>query len=236
MLNVDYKIGSKALAMRLEKVLPKVIHSDQAGFVRGRFIGECIRMIDDVLYFTDYKKQPGIALYLDFTKAFDSLEHPFIYNSLKAFNFGESFIRWFKTFYSNANSCIINNGYTSDYFSIERGVRQGDPLSGALFVIAVELLANSLRSNKNIKGIPVNDSTILISQYEDDTTIFVDDVQSAEEVFRTLDLFKEVSGLSLNKSKCEGMWLGTLKQCRLKLFGISWPDKTNSRAGRTFLI
>ena len=215
LLNVDYKIGSKALAMRLEKILPRIIHSDQAGFVKGRYIGECIRTIDDVLYFTDYIKQPGIALFLDFKKAFDSLEHLFILNSLKAFNFGESFIRWFKTFYSNANSCIINNGYTSEYFSIEKGVRQGDPLSGALFVIAVELLANSLRLNKNIKGIPVGDSTILVSQYADDTTIFVKDVESAEEVFPTLGLFKEASGLGLNKSKCEGMWLGTLKQCKL---------------------
>ena len=235
LLNVDYKIGSKALAMRLEKVLPKIIHSDQAGFVTGHFIGECIRTIDDVLYFTDYRKQPGIALFLDFSKAFDSLEHPFIYNSLKAFNFGDSFIRWFKPFYSNANSCIINNGYTSEYFSIERGVmRQGDPLSEALFVIAVELLAKSLRSNKNIEGIPVDGAFILISQYADDTTVFVEDEQSAEEVFRTLELFKEVSGLSLNKSKCEGRWLGTLKHCRLKPFSILWPEKLTCALGVHF--
>ena len=234
LLNVDYKIGSKTLAMRLEKVLPKIIHSDQAGFVTGRFIRECIRTMDDVLYFTDYRKQPGIALFLDFSKAFDSLEHPFIYNSLKAFNFGDFFIRWLKTFYSNANSCIINNGYTSEYFSIKRGVRQGDPLSGALLVIAVELLAKSLRSNKNIKGIPVDGASILINQYADDTTVFVEDVQSAEEVFRTFELFEEVSGLSLNKSKCEGRWLGTLKHCRLKPFNILWPEKPTRALGVHF--
>ena len=234
LLNVDYKIGSKTLAMRLEKFLPKIIHSDQAGFVTGRFIGECIRTMDDVLYFTDYRKQPGIALFLDFSKAFDSLEHPFIYNSLKAFNFGDFFIRWLKTFYSNANSCIINNGYTSEYFSIKRGVRQGDPLSGALLVIAVELLAKSLRSNKNIKGIPVDGASILINQYADDTTVFVEDVQSAEEVFRTFELFEEVSGLSLNKSKCEGRWLGTLKHCRLKPFNILWPEKPTRALGVHF--
>ena len=113
-------------------------------------------------------------------------------------------------------------------------MRHRDPLSSALFVIAVELLANSLRSNKNIKGIPAGDSTIQISQYADDTTIFVKDVESTEEVFRTLGLFKEVSGLRLNKSKCEGMWLGTLKQCNLKLFGISWPEKPIGALGVNF--
>lgn len=172
LLNVDIKIGSKALAIRLEQVLPNIIHSDQAGFVKRRFIGECIRSIDDVIYYTKHKSRSGIALFLDFKKAFDSLDHSFIKKALNSFNFGQSIIRWFSTMYSNANSCIINNGYTSEYFPIKRGVRQGDPLAGALFVIAVELLANNLRTNRIINGITVGNKTVLLSQYVDDT-IFV---------------------------------------------------------------
>ena len=63
------------------------------------------------------------------------------------------------------------------------------------------------------------------------TTVFVEDVKTAEEVFEILNIFEEVSGLSLNKSKCEGMWLSTLKQCRLKLFGILWPQKPTRALG-----
>ena len=87
LLNVDLKKkkGSKALALRLEKVLSSIIHSDQAGFVKGRFIGECIRTIDDVIYFTDYKQWPGFALFLDFKTAFDSIKHNFITKALQTF-------------------------------------------------------------------------------------------------------------------------------------------------------
>ena len=87
LLNVDYEIGSKALALRLEKVLPSVIHSNQAGLVKRRFIGECIRTIDNAIYFTDYKQCPGLALFLDFKKAFESIEHNFITKALQTFNF-----------------------------------------------------------------------------------------------------------------------------------------------------
>ena len=234
LLNVDYKIGSKALTLRLEKVLPTIIDNNQAGFVKGRFIGECIRTIDDVLHFIDQKKYPGLALFLDFKKAFDCLEHNFIRKTLQSINFGESFIQWYTTLYSNATSCVINNGYTSKYFPIERGVRQGDPLSGSLFVIAVELLANSLRTNKNIRGISVSDKQILLTQYADDTTIFVKDEKSAAEALRVIELFGEVSGLKLNKAKCEGLWLGILKDCQNRLFDISWPQRPIAALGAHF--
>ena len=71
---------------------------------------------------------------------------------LQLFNFGPDLIRWVNTVYTNIQSCIINNGSCSHYFSIEPGVRQGDPLSPYLFVIAVEILAIAVRSHKNIKG------------------------------------------------------------------------------------
>ena len=95
LINVDYKVGSKALAVRQGKVLPSIINSNQSGFVKGRFIGECIRTIDDVIYFTNHKKRPGIALFLDFKKAFDSIDHNVIRKALQTFNFGESFIQWY---------------------------------------------------------------------------------------------------------------------------------------------
>ena len=74
LLNVDYKIMTKALALRLQKVLPKIINNDQVGFVKGRQIVDAIRVIQDIMHYTDYKKLPGILLFVDFKKIFDSLE------------------------------------------------------------------------------------------------------------------------------------------------------------------
>ena len=75
-------------------------------------------------------------IFLDFQKAFDSVEWDFILECLEIFNFGPEFVGWVKSFYKNIQSCIINNGTTSDFFTLERGVRQGDPLPPYIFVLA----------------------------------------------------------------------------------------------------
>ena len=90
---------------------------------------------------------PGLLILIDFWKAFDSLERNFLQRCLESFNFGPNFICWVMTFYKNIQSCVTNNGITSNYFTIERGIRQGDPLPSYLFVVAVETLAIAIRQN-----------------------------------------------------------------------------------------
>ena len=83
LLDVDYKILTKTIAKRLEKVLPKIINSDKTGYVKGRFIGENVRLIQDVMFFTEYTKTPGIAIFLDLRKAFDTKEWPYLRAALQ---------------------------------------------------------------------------------------------------------------------------------------------------------
>ena len=106
LLNVDYKILTKVIALRLEKVLPKIISSSQSGYVKGRYIGESIRLIKDVMDFTKEKSLPGIAVFLDFEKAFDSFEWDFLQICLQSFNFGPHLRRWVSIFYNNITSCV----------------------------------------------------------------------------------------------------------------------------------
>ena len=84
---------------------------------------------------------PGQIILVDFEKAYDSLEWDFLFKALDKFNFGNSFKTWVKLLYTNISSCVMNNGKTTPYFTLKRGTRQGDPLSGYLFIIALELLA-----------------------------------------------------------------------------------------------
>ena len=133
LLNCDYKIATKAIANRLKNVIRNLINSDQTGFTKCRFIGENIRLIDSIICFAKEKNIPGLLLFLDFEKAFDTLEWPFIMKTLQYFGFGPSILSWIKCFNSNIESCVLNNGWTANFFEIQRGVRQGCPLSPYLF-------------------------------------------------------------------------------------------------------
>ena len=73
--------------------------------------------------FTAEENFPGLMIFIDFQKAFDTIELCYLQRCLESFNFGLEFIRWVMTFYNNRQSSVINNGITSAYFTLERGVR-----------------------------------------------------------------------------------------------------------------
>ena len=152
------------IANPLKTHLHKLINNDQTGFLKGRFIGENIRLIDSIVNYTATKNIRGLLLFLDFEKAFDTLEWSFIQKALISFGFGPSFVQWFKTFYNNTESCIMNNGWASNFFSVHRGVRQGCPLSPYIFILSAEILAKAIRKNADIKGLLVKDTEIKLSQ------------------------------------------------------------------------
>ena len=143
-MNNDYKIVKKALVSHLEKVLPMTISSNQTGYVKGRYIGESIRIITGMMSITKKKNTPGLAVFLDFEKAFDSIEWCYLQKCLEAFNFGPQLRQWITVLYNNISSCVLNNGFATKHFNPSRGVRQGCPLSGILFVIGV---SNSKQCN-----------------------------------------------------------------------------------------
>ena len=118
LLNTDYKIATRAIALRISKILPSIIHSDQTGYVKKRFIGQNIRLISDVIERCHDSKIPGIALFLDFKKAFDSIEWSFLFKALEMFGFRHMLVKWIKTFYANPQSCVTNNGFATPFLSL----------------------------------------------------------------------------------------------------------------------
>jgi exonuclease III len=234
LLNSDYKILTKALANRICSVLPNIIDEDQTGYIKGRFIGCNIRLIEDIITFTDKNNLPGILLNIDFEKAFDSINWKFIEKSLEAFNFGNKFISYIKTIYTNISSAVINNGNISDWFSLGRGVRQGCPISPYLFILAVELLAINIRENKNIRGITIDGTEIKVSQLADDTSCFLLDFESLARLLSIFEKFKQCAGLKINVDKTNARYLGSLKGVRDFPFGLDWSGATVSSLGVTF--
>ena len=225
LLNVDYKVLSKCLAERLKPLLPKLIHHNQTGFVKDRNISEGLRTILDIIEDTKQKDMHGLLMTIDFEKAFDSISWEYLFRSLEAFNFSQPFIDWIKLLYTNISSCIMNNNTTSIYFDILRGVRQGDPLSPYLFILAIELLAIYLRNRNDIHGLNFNGEEIKILTYADDTTAILQSADDARKLLEILKKFHKMSGLSVNQSKSEGLWLGLDRHSNRKPLGISWPNQ-----------
>ena len=109
------------------------------------------------------------------------------------------------------SSCILNNGYSSKRFYLQHDVRQGCPLSGTLFVIAIELLVQSIRCSKEIKGITIDEhKEVQLLQYADDTTVLLSDVNLVSTFLDLLSLFERCSGLKIYQTKSEMLWLGSM--------------------------
>ena len=130
--------------------------------MKGRSIFDAVRTIDDVIEYTKRVNMTGVLITTDFEIAFDLLNHNYLLKVLQAYNFGPFFVQWIRTFYSNLSSCVMNNGFASNYFNIGCGVRQGNPVSPLLFNLSLEELACRIRENKNIRGINIgNEETKL---------------------------------------------------------------------------
>ena len=211
LLNTDYKILTKSLSRRIEKYIPDVIHPDQSGFVKNRFIGEPIRFVEDLIEKFDREDKPGIVMQLDFEKAFDSIEWNFLFEVLRKLNLGETFIRFVRCCYKDIYSCINNNGFTTNWFKLGRGVRQGCPLSCILFILCVEIMGNRIRKNVNIKGLKIGEFEHKLKQFADDCSCFLRNIESIYTLIDCIKGFSQHSGLKLNSEKSILFFLGPWK-------------------------
>lgn len=145
-------------------------------------------------------------LSLDAEKAFDQIEWPYMFEALQRFGFGDSFIAWVKMLYLCPTSSILTNNDKSEPFYLQRGVRQGDPLSPLLFHVALEPLAIGIRGHPNIRGIKIGNVESLISLYADDTLLYFSDPEiSVPPLLDFVESFGKLSGYTINWGKSEFM-------------------------------
>ncbi len=178
----DLKIYAKVFASRLEKVIHSLIKEDQTGFIKGRNASENMRRLLHILDFADSHLTPCAVFSLDAEKAFDRLEWNYMWAILQCFGFGEHFISMIKTLYHSPAASVITGNIISHPFPLQRGTRQGCPLSPLLFCLSLEPLAQAIR--KSEVSIKIHDHNHSISLYADDIILYLDhfDVSVSESV------------------------------------------------------
>ncbi|OJT13721.1 Transposon TX1 uncharacterized 149 kDa protein [Trametes pubescens] len=212
LLNSDYKIMTKTLAMKLAECAPAVIHPDQAGFVPGRRIFDHIQLSKLIIAYTEAEEINGAIVALDQEKAYDRIDHHYLWATLKHLNFPVNFINTVRHLYANAISCVVVNGMRSRTYKVWRGVRQGDPMSCLLFDFAIEPLACALRDSA-LRGIliPGDTERLIATLFADDTTVFLGEGDDYEMALAPTEVWCRAARARFNLEKTEVIPLGTAK-------------------------
>uniref|UniRef100_A0A667ZNP8 Reverse transcriptase domain-containing protein n=1 Tax=Myripristis murdjan TaxID=586833 RepID=A0A667ZNP8_9TELE len=204
LLNNDYKIFAKILALRLEKVVPSLVHFDQVGFVKGRHASSNMRKLFHVIHRAASLQHPAILLSLDAEKAFDRVEWPYLFYTLQRYGFGPVCMQWIRALYYKPLARVKTNGIMSEPFELTRSTRQGCPVSPIIFVLALEPLACSIRANQQISGIKMYDYDFKINLFADDILLTLSNPEiSVKHLFKLINEFGNLSGYKVNWNKSE---------------------------------
>ena len=202
LINNDAKLLALIFSQRLKPCLDTIIDDCQSGFMKGRHISNNIRLILDLIDYNELLSDNSFILFVDFYKAFDTVGHSFLFNTLDFFGFGDYFKRAVQTLYEGCNSSVKLPYGTTPRFNIERGIKQGDPIAPFLFLLIMQTMALYIKKY-NFRGIKLDGEELKCCQLADDTTIFLQNEGEMEKVLQCLNVFSQVSGLRINIKKCD---------------------------------
>ena len=201
-MNTDCKMYTNLINSRLAPWAVAKLHPDQKGFVPGRLMNEHTRLASEVAHLCDATGTPGFIVGLDQAKAYDRVDQPWLLQVLVASGLPPDLILLISDLTNNCKSRVrINSGY-SPYFTLKRGVRQGDPLSCLLFNFSIEPLAIKLR--QVVKGLAVPGlKPVKIMLYADDINLFLGQEDSIQEISDCLASVSRVIGSKFNMDKTD---------------------------------
>ena len=197
----DQKLLTSILAHRVQRHITTLINPDQTGFIPNRQGANNIRRTLNIITCAKRNKKTSMLISFDAQKAFDTVKWDFLYRTLLVMGFHPKFVNWVRVIYRNPKSRVRVNGCCSEFFDLQRGVRQGDCLSPLLFAINIEPLAASIRQNEEIKGLnDMGNKEHKISLYADNILTYISDpILSVPALIDALQTYGELSGYQINQ-------------------------------------
>lgn len=213
LLTSMYKLFASIL---LKRITPKIDESqpiEQAGFRSGFSTTDHIHALEQVI--SKYKEfnRPLYVAFIDYSKAFDSISHNSIWNTLQLFDIDQKYINVIKNIYANSTSRVKLETRGGE-ITIERGVRQGDPLSPKLFIAVLETIFMKLKWKQ--KGIEMNGRYLSHFQFADDIVVLANKVEELEKMISSLDQESSKVGLEMNANKTKIMTNSIVKPIHIK--------------------
>ena len=208
LLNTDYRLLAKVLANRLGPSLNTIITAEQTAFLPGRHIGDNIMFLQLLPALLRDEHRHAVIAFLDFAKAFDTIDRSFLFSCLDILGLGDGFLHWARILLTDTFARAIINGFPSARAAFLAGVRQGCPLAPLLYLCLAQALQCWLLHNGI--GLPIDGRVCTGTKFADDTTALL---PSADPVFvqKLIDVmavFGRASGQHLNLDKCELLPVG----------------------------
>ncbi|CAM5102951.1 unnamed protein product [Natator depressus] len=208
LLSTDYKMVAKAISLRLGSVLADVIHPDQTYTVPDRSIFDNLFLVRDLLELGHRNGLSFALLSLDQEKAFDRVDHGYLLSTLQAFGFGSQFVGFLRVLYASAECLVKLNWTLTEPVSFGRGVRQGCPLSGQLYALAIEPFLCLLR--RRLTGLVLREPELqlVLLAYADDMLLVIQDPGDLARVEACQAIYLAASSARVNWVKSSGLAVG----------------------------
>lgn len=224
LLNVDYKIIMSLLANRLQVTLETIIDRSQHCSVPSRNMYSHLSATRDLISYVKKRNAAGYIVSLDQKKAYDRVEHEYLFTVLREYQFPDTLIATLRTAYAGnvARVCMAN--MLGEPIQLKRGIRQGCPLAPILFIIAIDPYLRAIQQDKLFRGIPLPGSCCLkVLAYADDVTLYARDEVDVKEGLECFQSYARLSGAELNIEKSNTMALGSFRQ-RPPVLGLPLKD------------
>lgn len=212
LISMIYKIFAKCMLKRISKTLDENQPKEQAGFRKGYSTIDHLQATNQLIEKCQEYQLKLYLAFIDYSKAFDSIEHAYILKALYEHGIESKWVRIIKQIYSN-NEAYVMTDKKGEYFPINRGVRQGDPMSPVIFSAVLEQIFRTL--NWDNLGMRINGSYLNNLRFADDIVLISDSSESLEQMLVELNRESNRVGLELNKAKTKVMTNSSKNEIRV---------------------